>query len=227
MKLWKLLKTHRKSFGKVIDIPLRKKNYVVLDLSPENNELLHFDIGNPAELEKYICSKITQKKAVHAIGKYNERRIIYDHSPLFSGTMRRNIHIGLDVWLPAGTKVFCPMDGTVHSFQNNIGVGDYGPTIILQHILDGITFFTLYGHLSPNSLNGLSVGKKILQGNQIATLGNYPENGNWPPHLHFQIIGDMLGKKGDFWAVVASNDLQRYLELCPNPNLILQLNDLD
>ena len=39
---------------------------------------------------------------------------------------------------------------------------DYGPVIVLRHETDdGTEFFTLYGHLSRKSLDGLEVGPAI------------------------------------------------------------------
>jgi murein DD-endopeptidase MepM/ murein hydrolase activator NlpD len=55
-------------------------------------------------------------------------------------TEERNIHIGLDLWIDAGTPVFSALDGRVHSFQNNDSLGNYGPTIILEHQVEDLTF---------------------------------------------------------------------------------------
>jgi hypothetical protein len=49
------------------------------------------------------------------------------------------------------------------------------------------------------------------------------ENGQWPPHLHFQVIIDMEFKKGDYPGVCKLNEKEKYLRNCPNPDLILQM----
>ena len=116
------------------------------------------------------------------------------------------------------------MDGKIHSFQNNDSLGDYGPTIILEHNIDGYCFHTLYGHLSLNSLKNKSVGDKIEKGTQIGTLGLPPINGDYAPHLHFQIIINMEGEKGDYPGVSSKNNLPFYLENCPNPELLLKID---
>jgi murein DD-endopeptidase MepM/ murein hydrolase activator NlpD len=46
-------------------------------------------------------------------------------------TEERNIHIGLDLWIKAGTPILSALDGKIHSFIS-AGFGDYGPTIILE-----------------------------------------------------------------------------------------------
>jgi hypothetical protein len=51
-----------------------------------------------------------------------------------------------------------PMNGLVHSFAFNNRLGDYGATIILVHQLIGKSFYTLYGHLSLNSIKNISEG---------------------------------------------------------------------
>ena len=154
------------------------------------------------------------------VGGYGEDRYIYRRSSLFdTGKEPRSIHLGIDVWVPAGTKVYAPLDSKVHSFNDNDNFGDYGGTIILQHELEGVVFYTLYGHLSKDSLNGLSEGKTIEQNTYFAEIGDEEENGHWPPHLHFQLISDMLDKKGDFFGVAPPSEKEYYLKLCPDPQL--------
>jgi murein DD-endopeptidase MepM/ murein hydrolase activator NlpD len=81
----------------------------------------------------------------------------------------------------------------------------------------------LYGHLSLDSLNGKKVGDFVEKGKQIATLGLPPINGDYAPHLHFQIIIDMENKKGDYPGVCSSKTLAFYLQNCPDPNLLLKI----
>jgi peptidoglycan LD-endopeptidase LytH len=114
-----------------------------------------------------------------------------------------------------------PLDGIVHSYAFNNAYGDYGATIILTHNLDGRTFHTLYGHLSLNSLKNLHEGQNIKRGDVFAEFGIPFENGQWPPHLHFQIILDMQGMKGDYPGVCAYAERANYLANCPDPDLIL------
>ncbi len=116
-----------------------------------------------------------------------------------------------------------PLDGIVHSFAFNNNDSDYGATLILTHNLDGASFHTLYGHLSLNSLKNLSEGKNIKKGEVIAEFGMRFENGNWPPHLHFQLITDMQGWKGDYPGVCKFSERQQWLDNCPDPDLVLQL----
>ena len=86
-----------------------------------------------------------------------------------------------------------------------------------------MVFYTLYGHLSKDSLSNLKVGQTFTKGQQIGNIGNYPENGNWPPHLHFQIILDMLGLSGDYPGVAYHDEREIWKSICPDPSLFLGL----
>ncbi|KIA86209.1 peptidoglycan DD-metalloendopeptidase family protein [Flavobacterium sp. AED] len=210
---------------KVIDDSIDYKNYIALDLSTFNPELLKLDIGNAIDFERYIENYLTTSEAKVAFGGYNEERNLYKRSAVFNDTKseERNIHIGLDLWIKAGTPVLAAVDGTIHSFNYNAGLGDYGPTIILEHKIKNETFYTLYGHLSLESITKIEIGDIVKKGQQIATLGNSPINGDYAPHLHFQIIKNIGVNFGDYPGVCSKNNLDYYLENCPNPNLLLKI----
>ncbi|WP_310377647.1 peptidoglycan DD-metalloendopeptidase family protein [Flavobacterium sp.] len=212
---------------KVIDQNIDYEDYVALDLTISNSDLSSIDIKNPIAFETYIEKLLQENDAKVVFGGYNEKRFLYNHSGLFNddSTCERNIHIGIDLWLKAGTPVLAAVDGKIHSFKNNIGTGDYGPTIILEHLLDGTTFYTLYGHLSIESISTIKIGDLVKQGNKIATLGNANVNGGYAPHLHFQIIKKIGDHKGDYPGVCSLVDLNYYLENCPDPNLLLKINE--
>jgi murein DD-endopeptidase MepM/ murein hydrolase activator NlpD len=223
----KTLETILKSIQnvKVIDDFIDYKNYIPLDLSTFNVELSKLDLGNAIDFEKYIENYLAANKAHIAFGGYNEERNLYKRSAVFndSKTEERNIHIGLDLWIKAGTPVLAALDGTVHSFNYNAGLGDYGPTIILKHKIEKQTFYTLYGHLSLESITDIEVGDVFKKGQQLATLGNSVINGDYAPHLHFQIIKDIGNNFGDYPGVCSKNDLDYYLENCPDPNILLKI----
>jgi murein DD-endopeptidase MepM/ murein hydrolase activator NlpD len=168
---------------------------------------------------------LAKHNAKVAFGGYFEIRNLYKRSSIFNDSTveERNIHIGLDLWIKAGTAVLAAVEGVIHSFNNNVGVGDYGPTIILEHNIDRQKFYTLYGHLSVESLSELRIGTPVAKGQQIATLGNASVNGNYAPHLHFQIIRELLTASGDYPGVCSSKDQDYYLQNCPDPNILLKI----
>ena len=224
-KLQQILQKHRHEFADVLPYEWQHGKAYVMDLSVDSTEYAGIDPTHTDALIQRTKDVMQANHAVIAIGRYAENRTIYQRSEIFCehGINTRTFHIGMDLSAPAGTTIFAPLDARVHSFQNNKDYGDYGPTIILQHELDGLTFFTLYGHLSLESLSDLSMNQLIKKGEPLATMGDETVNGGWPPHLHFQIIDDMQDNVGDFPGVVAVKHRDEFLRRCPDPNLILNI----
>lgn len=209
----------------VIDSAYSKQNYIPLDLSKGNTDLQKVNVSSSDDLGVYINENIRVNKGQVAFGGYLETRDIYQRSTYFNqqanASDERNIHLGIDIWIDAGTNVLGALDSEVHSYNNNLNHGDYGPTIILKHQFDQLTFYTLYGHLSVESLTSLQVGMKFNQGDKIAELGDASVNGDYPPHLHFQVILDVEKYQGDYPGVSSLNTLDYYKMNCPDPNLLL------
>jgi 4-aminobutyrate aminotransferase-like enzyme/Ser/Thr protein kinase RdoA (MazF antagonist) len=165
------------------------------------------------------------------IGRYDEPRPIYTSDAYRvegnDGPEWRTLHTAIDLFMVAGAPIYAPLAGVVHSFHNNAASRDYGPTIVLEHTIEGgaLTFYTLYGHLSLDSLDGLYEGKPIAKGERIARIGDETVNGQWPPHLHFQLIADMLGMRGDYPGVALPSQRDVRLSISPDPNLILGIVD--
>ena len=206
--------------------------YLILDFSATNPDLAPsheppLDLTDTAAFDAYVFGKLRKAGVQVGMGGYNEHRIIYRRSKHFNASDEpREIHLGIDFWAAAGTPVFAPLDGVMHSFRDNANFGDYGPTLILEHNYPSYPRYSLYGHLTRQSLDGLYVGKEVKAGEKLAELGPYPENGDWPPHLHFQLMTDMLGLEGDFPGVCSLTDRTKFLALCPDPNLLLEIPGL-
>ena len=225
-----LIETLQKAAGQgvpVLAVEFKNEDVWVPDLSETNPGLDKINLDDPEEFGTWLNSSMIADNKKIAIGGYGEDRVVYKRSKHFGqGPDARSIHLGVDLWAVTGTNVLAPFDGTVHSFQNNDNHGDYGGTIILEHEVDGQEFFTLYGHLSLASLQDKEEGMPIKAGEAFATLGAPEENGGWPPHLHFQLIRDMGNQKGDFYGVASPNEKEERLQMCPDPNYILQLDAL-
>ncbi|TRX16309.1 peptidoglycan DD-metalloendopeptidase family protein [Flavobacterium franklandianum] len=211
--------------SKVIDDSIPYSQYTPIDLSVSNSELSEVDLRNPNAFETFIEDHLRKNKAKVAFGGYNEVRNLYKQKALFNDEQasERNIHIGIDLWIKAGTAVLAALDGTVYGFDYNTGAGNYGPTIILKHSLENQTFYTLYGHLSAESIEDIEINTFFKKKQQLATLGDSSVNGGYAPHLHFQIIKNIGKNFSDYPGVCSKNDLEYYLENCPNPNLLLKI----
>ena len=220
LKAWLLENDGR--IGKVVDFdPLSDRLYP-FDFTAANTELTDEIIGDTETFSSWAAHKLSMAGCLYGIGGYDEHRTIYNRSAHFDTAEEpRRLHLGVDIWGKAGTPVYNFYDAEVHSFQNNDHFGDYGATIILQYNLGGLTLYILYGHLSLSSLEGLSEGQFIPKGKAFAFLGIPKENGHWPPHLHFQLLFDMQGKKGDYPGVCQFSKKHVFLNNCPDPALIL------
>jgi 4-aminobutyrate aminotransferase-like enzyme/Ser/Thr protein kinase RdoA (MazF antagonist) len=221
------LKRNHGSFASVLDADLRTEPCTVLDLSV-GSALISGDERENAEpaLTRRVFGAIHERGTQIGVGRYDEPRLLYTSSFFAGGANpleeRRTIHIGLDLFDEAGTPVYAPIAGTVHAFADNHAPLDYGPLIILRHETDdGTEFFTLYGHLSRESLEGLRIGKAIARGDRIATMGTPAVNVGWTPHVHLQVITDLLELGTDYPGVARASQRAVWRSLSPDPNLIV------
>lgn len=221
MNLTALLWHYRAMFHPLFAPDLSTDNTLIMDFSHTNPEWKNIDVKNVRDFDQYVFQIIKDKNCRYGYGGYLEDREIYRRSALFSGSddEPRSIHLGIDVWTEAGTKVYAPMDSKLHSFRDNDNYGDYGPTIILEHNLAETTFFTLYGHLSRASLLELEEGEVVKGGTPFCEIGPFPENGDYPPHLHFQVIEHLDGKKGDYFGVCKPSEKEHFALACPDPGV--------
>lgn len=198
---------------------------LLMDFTHNNTKLTDEVLGDTDLFSDYVNEQLAQAGALYGIGGYNEHRTIYSRSQVFdTGSEEpRRLHLGVDIWGAAGTPVYAPLPGTVHSVGFNAAFGDYGATLILQHDVDGFLFHTLYGHLSLHSIEDKKEGDTFEKGEWIAAFGPPAENGHWPPHLHFQLIIDMQGWRGDYPGVCKYSEREGYLANCPDPDLILNM----
>lgn len=225
------LRANARAFAPVLPDDPRVEPPLVLDLSV-GSPLVSGDERENAEprLTERIFGAMAEAGVRVGVGRYDEARLLYT-SPLFDsdGALtdeRRTIHLGVDLFVETGTPIYAPIEGEVHAFARNAAPLDYGHVIILKHRTEnGHTFFTLYGHLSARSLEGLAVGRQVAKGEKIATTGSPDENGGWTPHLHFQIITDLLDSDCDFPGVCRASQREIWKSFSPDPNLILGIPD--
>ncbi|MBP6773255.1 MAG: aminotransferase class III-fold pyridoxal phosphate-dependent enzyme [Gemmatimonadaceae bacterium] len=226
------LSTHAPTFAPLVGHDLRSARVAPISLGV-GSVLLS---SNPAEntaaaVDARVSRVISEQQAVLGAGGYDEARVMYEFASESGAadsitTERRTIHMGLDLSMPAGTPLFAPFPGEVHSFEFADQHHDYGPLIVLRHHLadDGAgaaEFFSLYGHLSVDSLDGLYVGQPIAQGAEFARIGSAPTNGDWWAHVHVQLVTDMLDVRCNIDGAVRPSQRDVWRSLCPDPNLML------
>jgi len=224
-KQW--LKANAGAAASILDMDLRKAPSIVFDLSV-GSTLLGADPGaaQTSALTETIFAAMKRAGVSVGAGRYDEPRVLYT-SPLFGANKsptdeRRTIHLGMDLFVEPGAPLSAPLDGLVHIVANNSTPLDYGPLVVLRHEAGNREeFFTLYGHLSKDSLVNLEVGRRIKRGHAFARVGSSEENGGWAPHLHFQVILDLLDLGADFPGVAYASQRAVWTSLSPDPNLLL------
>lgn len=218
-----LLEKHVQEIGKVVDFDPEKDYLFHFDFTPSNTYLSAETVADTTAFSDWVTNTLRQNHCRYGVGGYFEHRTLYARSTLFNTLDEpRCLHLGIDIWADAGTPVYAPFTGKIHSYADNDHFGDYGPTIILEHNFYGLTFFALYGHLNRKPLEGLYLGKIIQKNEELAEFGTAKENGNWPPHLHYQILFDTEGNKGDYPGVCKLSEKEKYLQNIADPNLILR-----
>jgi 4-aminobutyrate aminotransferase-like enzyme/Ser/Thr protein kinase RdoA (MazF antagonist) len=214
----------------VLDADLRTALTLVFDFSVGSTFLSANPVAaDPTEMGERIFDEMKRAGADVGVGRYDEPRAIYSSALFGSGSPveeRRTIHLGIDLLVRRGGAVRAPLEGEVHALANNRAPLDYGPVVILRHSLAKPTgeaqqFFTIYGHLTTETLTGLRVGQKIACGEKFAEVGTTAENGGWTPHLHFQIATDLLDYGTDFPGVAPASKRGVWTSLSPDPNLLL------
>jgi 4-aminobutyrate aminotransferase-like enzyme/Ser/Thr protein kinase RdoA (MazF antagonist) len=223
------LRDHGEAAAPVLDMDLRTTPCLVFDLSVGSR----FLGADPASAEadvlgQRIFGAMEEAGAEVGVGRYDETRGIYLSGLFGAGARptdeRRTVHLGMDLFVEPGAVVRAPLEGVVHTLARNTAPQDYGPLVILRHETDdGVPFFTLYGHLTVDTLEGLLVGQQVGRGQPIARVGAPPTNGGWTPHLHFQIILDLLEEDADFPGVARASERGVWTALSPDPNLLLRV----
>lgn len=221
-----ILEKNKHQYYPVVPFKPGKDHLLKMDFTEANKDLTQEVIEDVSKFSSYVDEQLSNAGARYGIGGYAEHRSVYSRSKVFDdvdGGEPRRLHLGIDIWGIAGTPVFAPFGGMVHSFKFNDHYGDYGATIVLLHQLESASFYTLYGHLSLKDIS-LVEGQYISRQQEFAHFGEPHENGHWPPHLHFQIIENIELKEGDYPGVCRMSDKNFYLKNCPDADLILQMN---
>ena len=156
----------------------------------ENDDvLLAFDKGEKQVLKKLSSAKDNLK----LLWSYFENKnFIIEGTPeiqpvpgsILSGfgyrinpfTGREEMHRGVDIPAPIGTKIRAPSDGVVVFVGRR---GGYGKILEIDH---GNSYKTVYGHLHAFDVE---VGDRVKKGDFIGEVGNTGRSTG--PHLHYEV----------------------------------------
>ncbi len=178
---------------------VNKGDPFIFDFSDDNPETLELDERDQIMMTKYITRKLGEAKADWGVGGYLQRRAnLLRFFPQIVGE-ERFFHLGLDITAPLGATLFAPLAGTLVESGYEKGEGNYGGYAVLKHTGNFDTFYSFYGHLSPETV--VQEGTELKAGEPFARLGDYDQNGNWFYHTHLQVLtekgyGDGFVHKG-------------------------------
>jgi murein DD-endopeptidase MepM/ murein hydrolase activator NlpD len=205
-------------FKNLLDPKYQEADYFPIDLSIHNPYWNTNDVSDIATMDQFLANQREKTGKVIAHGGYREQRALYRKSARFQDGRVRDVHMGIDLWAPAGTSIHATMDGKIHSYADNDDAGNYGPTLVLEHDWNGKKLYSLYGHLSKSDMQDWGIGLPFRVSQKIATLGTPEENGGYSPHLHFQVMTTVEDYHGDFPGVLAQEDLIKYAGVILDPN---------
>ena len=216
------LSENREEIGSIFlpDLQCRPRTVVSFSEGAPGSNL----VTDPEKYNQWLNQRLREKNADYAIGLYAENRTCYkgDRFVAVGSSKPRSVHLGIDIFIEASTPVHAPLAGIIHSIQYNDFPYDYGGTVILEHDIGGAVFYSLYGHLSKNTVALFKAGDNVERGEVIGYIGEPHENGGWSPHLHFQIMTTMLGLNGNFDGAAEADRMHIWSQICPDPNLIMQ-----
>src|SRR5688500_8184338 len=103
----RLLTKYAAEIHPVIDEDLNGPHVVKLDFSENNNLLTLENLIDTARFDSVVNQLLADSNATIGIGGYLENRVIYRRSSHFDTTVEpRSIHLGVDIWAPAGMNVY-------------------------------------------------------------------------------------------------------------------------
>lgn len=173
----------------------------------------------PSELEVLdMTGAVQSSHGAWTVGRYDEVRADVYTQPLFAGG--RCVHMGIDIGAPPGVAVHAFDDGTIVAAGVNPADGDYGPTLVAEHVLAGRPIWVLLGHLARRSLAHSPAGRSFCRGDVLGWVGERAENGGWPPHIHVQLSRERPAGF-DLPGAVTLADRAQARDLYPDPRLIL------
>ncbi len=144
--------------------------------------------------QRLYDSYMAREGARLGIGTWHEYRTVYstdNYISVFDPAVRRDHHLGLDLFGDAGTQLVLPLDGVVVDARIVDVRLDYGGVLVLEHTFgDDRKFWSLWGHLSFASARRWKPGDRIAAGTAFCEMGDFEENGWWLPHLHLQLSAE-------------------------------------
>ncbi|MCL2163891.1 MAG: peptidoglycan DD-metalloendopeptidase family protein [Oscillospiraceae bacterium] len=189
-------------------------------LSNENENIGFFAKASTIEFQLFLDELISKNSTRWSISYYLEdRSAILMRFPQMANE-KRFYHLGIDINVPLGTKLYSPFDSDVIISDYEEGDGNYGGFTVLRCQQQTTVFYLLFGHLNPGKLP--CPGTRLRHGEAFSQVGDMSQNGNWHYHTHLQALTEKAFANG--WlnkGYCKKSDLPTIKEYCPNPFVFL------
>lgn len=216
----------RQSPAPLLGAALPLARAAVIDLSVAGDLASGDPSANRAgPLTARIRAQLAASAAPIGYGGWGEARALYTEAAFQPGRLgeeARSIHLGVDISAPVGSPLYAPHAGIVHAVEAAPSEQDYGHLLVLRHQTDeGEAFYSLYGHLDHEVLGRWQLGQSVAAGQCIGHIGSVADNGGWWPHVHVQLILDLLDGPANFDGACRPSEQATWLALCPDPAALL------
>ncbi|HEY1385127.1 MAG TPA: aminotransferase class III-fold pyridoxal phosphate-dependent enzyme [Dongiaceae bacterium] len=215
------LAEHRRALQPVLDQPVAVLSKATVPFGDPQHPIAKASAARRPEEAERLWRAIADKDGIAlGIGPWGEERPVYSSDAfrsVFAPGQRRTLHLGLDLFAPAGSNVRTPLDGVVVDLFETDAPLDYGHAVLLRHEVEGRRFYSLWGHLSAQTVRDRKAGEQLRAGEAIGQLGDARENGNWQPHVHVQLITYEPEHAGDIIGAGEAGHLDVWRELFPDP----------
>lgn len=183
-------------------------------------------------LEQGLAVAASAGSALVPLGRWGETRACYTSDHYVgeqASQQRRTVHLGIDVFLPAGTPMFAPAAMALHSCAYDAAPQGYGWVLLLRVVGVCPDIMLLVGHVSEHTAwlwqQRSVIGQHAVSaGSLIGWVGSAGENGSWPPHAHVQWVAtpDAQHACGDVPGVATAAAAPAWLAACPQPTWLMQ-----
>ena len=193
----------------------------IFDFSSGSKHITNYMVDDFDTFQKNVFFDLEQNNAKWGIGKYLEnRKELLSQFPQFLAE-GRYYHLGIDIVVPADFYLYAPIDGQVYKTGMDKGFRNYGGYIVLKHEINGVTFYSFYGHLKKDFF--INEGDVIKQGEAFAQIGEREDSGEWFTHTHLQILTQKaIAENFITTGYISENKLKNIEEYFPSPYLLFR-----
>jgi murein DD-endopeptidase MepM/ murein hydrolase activator NlpD len=188
----------------------------IFDFSSNNPKTLEYNTSDFKQFNQMVFEELESSSHQWGIGKYLEERknMLRDYPNIIEE--KRYYHLGLDIIVPFDTSIYSPLNAEVFEIGKEILIGNYGGFVLLKYDINGVIFYSFYGHLKTPHL--VNKGDKIIAGQEFARIGKESDSGGWFCHTHLQVLTqDAINKGYTDWGYISPDLMPLVEQYFPSP----------